>query len=110
MTTEIPPVMGPDPGDTSVTVGMAKYVNRSLELVFEVPPGLVTVTSTVDAPSADVSAVMEDALSTVNDEAGIAPNVTLLTAAKLVPLMVTDVPPATGPAPGATLETVGVAK
>jgi hypothetical protein len=70
----------------------------------------MTVTSTADAPSGGVVAVMELALSTVNDDAGSEPNITPLTAAKLVPVIVTDVPPETGPATGPMLVTVGMAK
>ena len=47
--TEVPPVSGPDAGATLVTVGAAIYVNRSAGIVADVPPGVVTTTSTAPA-------------------------------------------------------------
>ncbi|MCY1241068.1 hypothetical protein D3C80_2166620 [compost metagenome] len=47
-------------------------------------------------------AVIRVALSTVNVVAGVPPNATALTPMKLVPVMVTDCPPAVLPMDGAT--------
>ena len=47
MVTEVPPAVGPAFGLTEVTVGAATKVNWSAEAVGEVPPGVVTVMSTV---------------------------------------------------------------
>jgi hypothetical protein len=74
-----------------------------------VPPGFVTVMSTVPALAAGEVAVIWVALLTVNN-AAVDPNLTVVTPAKFVPVMVTVVPPAVGPAIGPTVETVGVAK
>jgi hypothetical protein len=47
--------------------------------------------------------------TTVKDAAGVAPKSTALAPVKPVPVMVTGVPPAIGPALGATELTVGAA-
>ena len=47
MVTLVPPVAGPLGGLIAVTIGGGGYVNRSAGLVAEVPPGVVTVTSTM---------------------------------------------------------------
>src|SRR5438128_1582032 len=65
--------------------------------------------STVPADSAGEVAVIWDALSTENDAAAVAPNFTAVAPVKFVPAIVTDVPPAVGPAVGDTLVTVGAA-
>ena len=70
------------------------------------PPGVVTVTSTVPDPAGDV-AVIEVSLLKVKPAAFVAPNFTPVTPVKPVPVMVTLVPPATGPVVGLTLVTVG---
>jgi hypothetical protein len=49
MVTGVPPAIGPDVGETALTVGRATNVKWSLGLVGEVPLGLMTVTSTVPA-------------------------------------------------------------
>jgi hypothetical protein len=98
---------GPDAGLTKVTVGAGGVeVNRSLELVTLVPPPVVTVTSTVPALAAGEVADIEVALVTVK-VAAVAPKLTALTPVKLVPVMVTGVPPAVGPDIGLTPVTVG---
>ena len=72
-----------------------------------VPPGVVTATSTAPTEPAGVVAVIEVALTTVTPVAAAPPNVTAGAPVKLVPVMVTDVPPAVGPEFGLTLLTVG---
>jgi hypothetical protein len=81
----------------------------SFALVALAPPGVATVISTVPAAAAGAVAVMEVALLTVKAVAFLVPNSTAVAPVKLVPVMVTLVPPASGPAVGATLVTVGVA-
>jgi hypothetical protein len=82
-------------------------VNLSAALAVLVPPGVVTVTSTVPtAPAGDV-AVMVVALVTVNDAAAVAPKATAVAPVKLVPVMVTGVPPVLTPEDGATVVTAG---
>jgi hypothetical protein len=83
-------------------------VNWSAADVALVPPGVVTVTSTVPAPAGEV-AVICVALLTVNVVAAVAPNFTAVVPVKFVPVMVTTVPPAAGPLAGLTSVTVGAA-
>jgi hypothetical protein len=71
-----------------------------------VPPLVVTVTSTVPIPAGEV-AVIWVALLTVKALAALLPNLTAVTPKKLVPVMVTLVPPDVGPVFGMTLVTVG---
>ena len=71
-------------------------MNWSAGLVALVPAGVVTVTSTVPEPAGAV-AVMEVALFTVTvGGRGVDPNFTPVAPVKLVPVMVTEVPPAVG--------------
>jgi hypothetical protein len=69
----------------------------------------LTVTVTVTAPAlpAGVVAVICVPLSTTTFVAALLPNVTAAPAAKFVPVIVTDVPPAVGPALGDMLVTAG---
>jgi hypothetical protein len=71
-----------------------------------VPPVVVTVTSTVPVPGGDV-AVIEVLELTVKLVASVEPNLTVLAPLKLVPVIVTMVPPASGPLLGLTPVTVG---
>lgn len=109
MVTDVPPAAGPALGATEVTAGAAAYVNRSAADVAVVPPGVVTVTSTVPVPAGEV-AVMEVAELTVKPVAFVDPNLTALAAVRLVPVIVTDVPPAGRPPAGEIDVTVGVPK
>ena len=81
-------------------------MNRSPELVALVPFSLVTVTSTVPLPAGEV-AVIWVALLTVKEPAALLPNLTAVAPEKLVPVMVTLLPPDVGPVFGLTLVTVG---
>src|SRR5437879_2032054 len=72
------------------------------------PPAVVTVTSTVPVPAGDV-AVIELAEFTLKLAALAEPNLTLETSLKLVPVIVTAVPPAEGPLLGLTPTTDGAA-
>jgi hypothetical protein len=84
-------------------------VNWSGALTAEVPPGLVTVMSTVpDAPAGDV-AVMDVGEFTVKLGAPLVPNFTPVVPPKLVPVIVTVVPPLGGPAVGLIAVTAGLA-
>jgi hypothetical protein len=71
-----------------------------------VPPAVVTVTSAVPIPAGEV-AVIWVALLTVKEPAALLPNRTAVAPEKLVPVMVTLVPPDAGPVFGMTLVTVG---
>jgi hypothetical protein len=89
-----------------VCVVVAAYVKRSAAETGDVPFAVVTVTSTVPVPADDV-AVIEVAELTVKAVALVAPNFTAVAPVKVVPVMVTDVPPATGPVVGEIDVTVG---
>ena len=80
----------------------------SAGLVALVPPGVVTVTSTVlpSVPGGEV-AVMLVGLLKVTREAAVAPNLTPLAPLKVVPVIVTVVDPVLGPEVGLRLVTVG---
>jgi hypothetical protein len=83
-------------------------VNWSADDVADVPPGVVTVISTVPVP-AGLVAVIEVALFTVYEAAAVLPNFTPLAPVKPVPVIVTEVPPAIGPAAGEMLVMTGSA-
>lgn len=73
------------------------------------PPAVTTVISTIPALPAGEVAVIDVALLTVKLVALLAPNFTAVAPVKLVPVIVTDVPPVVGPAGGLTPVTVGSA-
>src|SRR6266566_5733264 len=72
-----------------------------------VPIGVVTVTSTTPAGSGGETAVIEVAEFTVKLAAFTEPNFTDVTSIKLDHVIVTIVPPATGPVLGFTFPTLG---
>ena len=74
-------------------------MNRSAGTAGLVPPGVTTVTSTVPAePAGEVARSGSE--STVKAVAGDVPKYTAAAPVKLVPVISTDVPPATGPGRG----------
>ena len=75
-------------------------------LVTDVPPGVVTVTSTVPDP-AGATAVMEVADTTLKEVAAVEPNLTAVAPVRFVPVTVTEVPPAVEPEGGLTEVTTG---
>ncbi len=78
-------------------------------LVELVPNGVVTVTSTVpDSAGPGAVAVISVSLTGVNELAAVEPNLTAVAPVRLVPVIVTLVPPVVGPDDGLTLVTVGV--
>ena len=83
-------------------------MNWSAAEIADVPPAVVTRTSTVPVPAGDV-AVIEVAELTVKPAAGVAPKVTTVAPLRLVPVIVTDVPPGAGPNVGEIEVTVGAA-
>ena len=103
------PTAGPELGERLVTVGAATKVNWSAADVALVPPTVVTLTSTVPALPTGVVAVIWVAELTVNPLAAVAPKVTAVAPVKFVPVIVTVVPPAVGPAVAVMLVTVGSA-
>jgi hypothetical protein len=108
MVTEVPPATGPLAGPTLVTAGRGNgtYVNVSAGLVALVPPGVVTVTSTVPVPAGEM-AVIDVAEFTVKLPALIEPNLTAVAPVRLAPPIVTEVPPISRPVLGLTLVTAG---
>ena len=83
-------------------------MNWSAELVALVPLEVVTVTSTVEADPAGEVAVSWVAELTVKLVAAVVPNSTVLVPVKSEPVMVTVVPPASGPATGLRAVILGV--
>jgi hypothetical protein len=71
-------------------------------------PFTVTVTVTAPGLPAGVVAVIVVLFTTLTFVAAALPNVTVAPAPKFVPVIVTPVPPATGPLFGDTLVTVGI--
>jgi len=74
-----------------------------------VPPAVVTVTSTVPTLPAGEMAVMDIAELTVKLLAATEPNITDVAPLKLIPRMVTEVPPEVLPLVGEIELTVGAA-
>lgn len=84
-------------------------MNWSAEDFGLVPTGVVTMMSTVPAAPAGDVAVIWVALLTVKLVAGALPNTTAAAPVKFAPVMVTTVPPASGPLLGFTRVTAGPA-
>src|SRR5271154_1008028 len=107
-TTAVPPVTGPSPGATPLTVGTGTYENRSAGLVALVPPAPDTVTSTVPAPAGARTLIcVGESTSTFATGTTSEPNLTVEEAAKPVPVTVTSVARANGPSSGVTPLTLG---
>ncbi len=104
--TGVPPATGPDVGDTDETVGKPVYVN-ALASTLLVPAEVVTLTPTAPTTPAGVFAVIWVPLRTDTFVALLLPKATCAPEIKFVPVIVTGVPPATGPVLGDTEETVG---
>ena len=84
-------------------------MNSSAVTVGEEPPSVVTTTSAAPpVPGGEVAAISVPD-TTVNDVAGTPPKVTAAAPERLLPVIVTAVPPATGPELGLTAKTDGVA-
>src|ERR1700730_16892248 len=82
-------------------------MNRSAAVEVLAPAGVVPFTPTVPATAAGEVAVIEVAELNTKPAAATVPNVTPLTPVKLVPVMVTEVPPAVGPEFGLSPVKVG---
>ena len=80
---------------------------RSPTTVGEVPPAVVTVTSTGPEAPAGAVAVTSVADTAVTLVAATVPNVTPVAPVRLVPVMVTWVPPVVGPVVGLIEVTAG---
>lgn len=105
--TGVPPIKGPVFGVIPDTTGTARYVNLSSSDTTLVPPGLVTVISTVPSVPVGATAVSCVVLTYVTLVASFAPNLTVVSAVNRLPEMVTEVPPTKGPRLGLTAVTTG---
>ena len=105
--TGVPPAIGPDVGETALTVGSATNLKWSAGEVAEVPPAVVTVTSTVPAAWAGEVVVILLLESTVKEAAAVVPKCTAVAPVRWVPVIVTRMPPTVGPEVGETPWTVG---
>jgi hypothetical protein len=105
MVTLAPPPAGPNVGATEETVG-ARKVNWSTPLRALVPDAVVTVIATVPTPTGE-SAVINVAEFTLKAVALVVPKRTDDAPVKLVPVILTALPPAPAPLFGVTLEIVG---
>jgi len=105
--TDVPPAAGPLVGDSDVTAGTATYVK--VAVLIDVPPAVVTVTFTGPAVPAGAVAVIWVAEFTTTFVAAFAPKRTDVAPVRFVPVIVTTVPPATGPLAGLSAVTVGTA-
>jgi hypothetical protein len=84
-------------------------VNTSAGDVDEVPPAVVTVTSTAPVP-AGLRAIIVVDVTRVNIVARLVPKFNAVTLLNPVPVTVTSVLPVAGPFAGLTAETVGAAR
>ena len=83
---------------------VGELVTRGLAV--EVPLGVVTVTSTVPVPAGEVI-VRLLAVTPLMEVPAVAPKWTAVAPVRLVPVTVTEVPPAAGPLVGLSEVTVG---
>ena len=100
MVTVVPPAVGPGVGLTAVTVGASDVGELVGGQVAEVPPGGGHRDVDRAGGPAGAVAVIEVAELTVTLVAAVVPNLTAVAPARLVPVMVTVVPPAPGPRSG----------
>ena len=84
-------------------------MKRSAALVGLVPPGVVTVTSTMPVPAGAVAVTWVSEM-TVTLVAGLGPKLTAVAPVKPEPVMVTTVPPAAGPEVGLMPVNAGAAE
>jgi hypothetical protein len=102
----VPPAVLPEVGVTELTVGAGvTYVNSVLAAF--VPPGVVTRTLAVPAVPEGVVQVAEVAEATLTAVHAAPPTVIPVAPVKLVPVIVTGVPPAVEPDVGEIDVTVG---
>jgi hypothetical protein len=102
-----PPALEPLLGLTPLIVGV--NVKRSAVEMAVVPPAVVALTSTTPAGCAGDTAVSDVGELTVTLAAGVVPKLTAVVAVKFAPVIVTAVPPPTGPIFGFTFVRVGAA-
>jgi hypothetical protein len=106
--TTVPPASGPAAGLIPVTVGMASKAKLSDAPMALVPPGVVTVRSTNPAVSGGEVAEQVVVVEQDTEVPAVDPKLAVVDpTTKPVPVTVTEVPPATGPAVGLIPVTVG---
>ena len=98
----VPPLVGPEVGETLAMVGAAGVINSNALGIVAVPLGVVTATLCAPAAPAGVMAVIDVSLTTTKLVAATPPTFTsptgkLLTPKKLVPVIVITVPPSVEP-------------
>ena len=103
----VPPAVGPDIGDTLVTVGAGATYVKALASDPLCKSVLVTVTPTAPAACAGVVAVIVVAFTTVTPVPALPPTLTVAPLANPVPVIVIPVPPPVDPDVGDALVTVG---
>lgn len=106
MFTSVPPVFGPEVGVMEEITGACWNLKLS-EL--SVPPGVVIMIGTVPARCIGVTASISLSLTTVKLVAATAPNDTLVVPLRLVPVIVTVLPPAVTSVVGNTAIGAGAA-
>jgi hypothetical protein len=99
------PASGPPEGVTAVIVGTPWCVNPLGTTA--VPPGVATETLFTPAAPGGLTQVSEVSLATTTPVADAVPNRTAVVPVSPVPVIVTGVPPDTGPTLGDTLDIVG---
>ena len=105
--TRFPPTVGPTAGLIADTIIISEYVKRVLAAL--PPPGVITSTFAGPAVPAGTVARMVVALRTEKDAAATPPILTAFAFKNPLPVIVTAVPPATGPTAGLIVVTRGTA-
>ena len=100
---------GPAVVDRDVTAGGAWYVKRARVVTAEVPPGVVTRTSTVPTARAGLVTRRVVAETRTTLLVVVGPNCTAVARVRPVPVSVTVDPPAVGPDAGEMPVTTGTA-
>ena len=95
--TKVPPANVPFFGEILVIAGSVVYVNWSAADVADVPIGVVMVISTVPVDPAGEIAVIWVSEFIVKPAAGIDPKFTAVELVKPKPVIITEVPPLSGP-------------
>lgn len=107
--TGVPPALGPVATSKLVMVGTGAYENWSAGTAELAANVLSTTTSTGPEPDGEVAVHVADVVEGEQETlvAELVPNFTVESVVKPVPVMVTTVPPPSGPASGVTWVTVG---
>src|SRR5262245_22886668 len=104
--TTVPPAGSPVSGSTAVSVGGPTYMKRPITVTVW-PSVFVTVIDTGPAAPAGLVTTRVVLLGTITSVAAAVPNITVAPVKNDVPVIVTRVPPATGPIAGVTAVMTG---